>query len=333
MIDVFYYFRLYVLELQEHKWFLHFASPSNDEYLWIECASQFPFVNKYLPVKTVEVIKIDSILDIDFYVKKYMYCYGIENVRGGSYSDEILNNNAKTFLNNEINADGSNYFKNQIMMDNIYKKYVGFTQFCVENAQMATLPSLIYSHEVGILNEKMCKREEDFTKEMRYLQEELIKCREVKKKIKYIGPINRSILDDLDWLVYYIVCVVTNEENKKISPQDSVKYRKIIEKLKTAKNVFTNVLEQPIKYDDNIVFLKNPEFILDDFFYHSHIENVKQRCAKNMEAVEKQIRYFEYMCYFIINRLEEFEFDLSTYNEECILVSINYLNNVIELKN
>jgi len=32
-----------------------------------------------------------------------------------------------------------------------------FTPFCVENAQMATLPSLIYAHFVGVLNEKRCK--------------------------------------------------------------------------------------------------------------------------------------------------------------------------------
>jgi hypothetical protein len=303
MTEIFYYFRLYVLELQEQKWFIHFASPANDEYLWIECASQFPFVNKYLPIKTVEVIKIANFLDIDFYVKKYMYCYGIENVRGGSYAGEILDPNTINFLNSEINADGSCYFKKQIMMDNIYKKY-------------AYLQS-----------------EEDFIKEMRYLQEVLIKCNEVKKKIKEIGEINRTLLDELEWLVYYIVCTVTDEVNSKISPEDSVRYVKIIKKLKTATNVFTNVLEQPIKDVNNIVFLKHPEFLLDDFFYHSHRKYVKQRCATNMEAVEKQVKYFEYMCYFIINRLEEFEFDLSTYDEECILVSINYLNNVIELKN
>jgi hypothetical protein len=32
-----------------------------------------------------------------------------------------------------------------------------FTPFCVENAQMATLPSLINAHKVGIFNEKRCK--------------------------------------------------------------------------------------------------------------------------------------------------------------------------------
>jgi hypothetical protein len=35
-----------------------------------------------------------------------------------------------------------------------------FTPFCVENAQMATLPSLIYAHKVGVLNEKRCKIQE-----------------------------------------------------------------------------------------------------------------------------------------------------------------------------
>ena len=33
-----------------------------------------------------------------------------------------------------------------------------FTPFCVENAQMETLPSLICTHKVGVLNEKRCKK-------------------------------------------------------------------------------------------------------------------------------------------------------------------------------
>lgn len=32
-----------------------------------------------------------------------------------------------------------------------------FTPFCVENAQMSTLPSFIYARKVGALNEKRCK--------------------------------------------------------------------------------------------------------------------------------------------------------------------------------
>ena len=34
--------------------------------------------------------------------------------------------------------------------------HLSYTPFCVKNAQMATLPSLIYAHFVGVLNEKRC---------------------------------------------------------------------------------------------------------------------------------------------------------------------------------
>ena len=39
------------------------------------------------------------------------------------------------------------------------RKGINNTPFCVdyEAAQMATLPSLIYAHKVGVLNEKRCK--------------------------------------------------------------------------------------------------------------------------------------------------------------------------------
>lgn len=43
-------------------------------------------------------------------------------------------------------------------LDYCKKNHRPFTPVCVENAQMATLPSHIYVHKVGALNEKRCKK-------------------------------------------------------------------------------------------------------------------------------------------------------------------------------
>ena len=54
-----------------------------------------------------------------------------------------------------------------------------FTPFCVENTKMATLPSLIYAHKVGGLNEKRCKKLKTFRANYlyhNYTQQRPLKC-------------------------------------------------------------------------------------------------------------------------------------------------------------
>ena len=48
------------------------------------------WTKKYKPIKVVETIKSDDNMDEDKYTKKYMLMYGIEKVRGGSYTEMIL---------------------------------------------------------------------------------------------------------------------------------------------------------------------------------------------------------------------------------------------------
>ena len=48
------------------------------------------WTKKYKPIKIVETIQSDDKMDEDKYTKKYMLLYGIERVRGGSYTDMVL---------------------------------------------------------------------------------------------------------------------------------------------------------------------------------------------------------------------------------------------------
>ena len=299
-----YGFKLYVLELQQHKWFLHFASPSNDEFLWIECAALFPFVKKYLPIKTFETIEITDVFQIDYHVKKYMQCYGVENVRGGTYSNEFLDDAIVSFLETEINANVNNYFNRQDMIDNISKTY----------------------NSINTIDE--LKKQRD------YLRDEFVKYTELKQIIKDFSgdnKINRELIDDLEWMYSYITSVVDSISVDKISKTDSNRYKEILNKFKTVRNVFNNVLEKPLKFD-NAVHLNHPEFIFDRYFYHSHNYYERMQCVNGAETAFSLFQCFEYMSYSIINRLDEFIFDLSTYDydyEEKLLNSIEYLENLV----
>lgn len=60
------------------------------------------WTKKYKPTSLVKTIKSTSHFDEDKYVKEYMAKYGIENVRGGTYSNMVLDDNSIAVLEKEI---------------------------------------------------------------------------------------------------------------------------------------------------------------------------------------------------------------------------------------
>jgi len=73
--------------------------------------------------------------------------------------DESILENLYTESNFKIDMDSLlslPYYSSILLLLIIAFLYYSITPFCVENVQMATLPSLIYAHLVGTLNEKRC---------------------------------------------------------------------------------------------------------------------------------------------------------------------------------
>lgn len=62
------------------------------------------WTKKYKPIEIIEVIENCDDFDEDKYTKIYMNKYGIDNVRGGSYTTLILYKEQIKFLKNEISG-------------------------------------------------------------------------------------------------------------------------------------------------------------------------------------------------------------------------------------
>jgi predicted GIY-YIG superfamily endonuclease len=60
------------------------------------------WTRKYKPVKIVKTIPNTSSFEEDKQVKEYMLKYGIENVRGGSYVEEKMDDETMRFLKKEL---------------------------------------------------------------------------------------------------------------------------------------------------------------------------------------------------------------------------------------
>ena len=62
------------------------------------------YTSKYKAISVERIIENASIYDEDRYVKEYMYMFGIDNVRGGTYVHDDLSNIQKQFIITEIFA-------------------------------------------------------------------------------------------------------------------------------------------------------------------------------------------------------------------------------------
>lgn len=54
------------------------------------------------PIKILKVFPCQDAFDEDKYTKMYMSRYGIDNVRGGSYTRDIISNDCKQFIEKEF---------------------------------------------------------------------------------------------------------------------------------------------------------------------------------------------------------------------------------------
>ena len=136
-----------VINCENNKKFLYLSDDSifNLESSYNDYSCEFISKNKAIFVE--KIIKIEDIFDLDKYVKYYMYNYGIDNVRGGSYSDNNLSSELVEFIKREfifIDKNKKNNCEveeivhiNNNYPKNVYKSpvkiqgYVYFTGCCV----------------------------------------------------------------------------------------------------------------------------------------------------------------------------------------------------------
>lgn len=97
---------IFVLLLEKNRYFIYrsYNKMNIDFQLFIEFEICYDFPKLYKPLNIVEIIPEENSFHLDYIVKKYMIKYGIENVRGGSYSQTILSEKQTEMLQFELSS-------------------------------------------------------------------------------------------------------------------------------------------------------------------------------------------------------------------------------------
>lgn len=103
--------KIYVLKLENDKWYV--GKTSNLSLRIEDHVQGFGSVwtSKHKLLKIEQIYENCDSFDEDKYVKKYMALYGIDNVRGGSYSRMQIDSAQKILLEREIRGATDKCFK------------------------------------------------------------------------------------------------------------------------------------------------------------------------------------------------------------------------------
>jgi hypothetical protein len=261
---------IYVLQLENDKWFLHVSTPLN-EYVLLECETLFEFVKKNKPIRIFETLNLRDKYEINSHVKRYMEYIGIDNVRGGIYSDEILPEYVINNLRLEISSSIDTYEKKVAIFNNIRrKKDLTIVDF---NNKMNEYTNLI--------NKGYNEFNRDFFTDLEW----------------FTDIIKNAEKDDITYKPRGL---------NKINSYDNARYKSLLKKLDSVYNFYFNLDEDTIKVEPSVI-LQKPLFIFDRIFYHPY--NIKD-CAGEIDIALNLIRKYEFMGYTLINIIDGLEFDL-----------------------
>ena len=94
---------VYVLQLEQGKYYVGSTHKTIDEQFSDECSEKgSPYTQMYHPMSIVSRMENVDVSEEDKQVKRYMVMHGIDNVRGGSYSQIELDLAVKIALAEEI---------------------------------------------------------------------------------------------------------------------------------------------------------------------------------------------------------------------------------------
>lgn len=308
-------FYLYPLKLSNNKWFIYTTREQNIKEVYELSKHRYEYIYNNSPILSHECIKINDILEIDFFVKKYMRLYGIDKVRGGSYTNELLSIEEQNILSKEINQKFNNFDK---PIDTTISEYNNISDWSIETIKNR--------------KKELLKNQETY-----YFDQE--KYNNLMEKLYNTErTIDRKILLDIEWLNTIIDQLINeyyNVNNDNIMNDEIYEVPEIvINTYKKIRKIIIGLNKKFIEIYENEEYLYSSNEILEQmiqnldnlFTIDSNIININEIII-NKEYVFRQL---EYMYYCLINKKDDYEFDKNYYPENFEMMTKWKLNKLEE---
>ena len=106
---------MYYVSLENDKMLLHVDFKKEVDVVLADCAKLYEFARINTPIKVVYTSEVKDLYDVDKDVKLFMNMFGIENTRGGSYTDvELPDFLMKTILHEKMITDIHFYINRKV---------------------------------------------------------------------------------------------------------------------------------------------------------------------------------------------------------------------------
>ena len=276
--------------LQFEKFFVYSCSqkPKSDSELMLEAELYYDYLKKYKPICIVKRYEKHDGLDIDKYVKLFMLDYGVDYVRGGSYSEEVLSDSQLNTLLREFDTVSTSITKREAIVSDIIQRYA---------------------------NKKMTK--EEMMVERETLKNTLETFKKEKAELESIRIDGSQIISDIQWITFACSQIKEIYDTKRsdtflsklVTKEFIERYKKVLVSLRT---VFKICKTHDYYNDIDNVYVKYPHFLLDDFFYHLHRIHIPCYMTHVVDVCKK----YEHMANITINKMDEKTFDVSTWGED-----------------
>jgi len=264
--------------------------------------------------------------------------YGIDKVRGGSYCNEQLSNAERMIIMNEQNTTISRAEVRGQEVRTVLAEYADIETWPSQHIHNE-LNTLTISYDKFINESTMLGKLSKFNDIIidKSILEDLkwvgVKCiQQINISLPFLVENNRDYVDEC---LFYIetpsvwqnIQVEINQQYVEIDSRDwlkpdctdikrekldkitKYKYECIVRKIQALYSIFTNNTDIESKYEPKI-HIYSPNTIFDVFMYHAN--DVKD-WTYHYTTLEKYINACEYISYCIINKIDEYEFDVNTY--------------------
>ena len=101
---------MYFVSLEDNHLFLYTDFKKSYENVIKVCLDKYDYVKLHKPQQVIFVLEIHDFYDVDKYVKMFMHMFGVNNTRGGSYTDIVLPDYFIETINHEKEITSIDYY-------------------------------------------------------------------------------------------------------------------------------------------------------------------------------------------------------------------------------